>query len=59
MGLGTLLLYSVERVREISAIIVTDDYLLYKEPKSPYDFFFLILIFNELFKFKTSAERQH
>ena len=40
---------------EISAIIVTDDYLRYKEPKSPYNFF-LILIFNELFKFKTSDE---
>ena len=25
--------------REISAIIVTDDYLCYKEPKSPYNFF--------------------
>ena len=45
--------------REISAIIVTEDYLCYKEPKSPYNFFFLILIFNELFKFKTSDERQH
>ena len=32
--------------REISAIIVTDDYLCYKEPKSLYNFF-LILIFNE------------
>ena len=44
--------------REISVIIVTDDYLCYKEPESPYDFF-LILIFNELFKFKTSDEWQH
>ena len=44
--------------REISAIIVTDDYLCYKERKSPYNFF-LILKFNELFKFKTSDERQH
>ena len=43
---------------EISAIIVSDDYICYKEPKSPYNFF-LILIFNELFKFKTSDERQH
>ena len=42
----------------MSVIIVTDDYLCYKEPKSPYNFF-LILIFNELFKFKTSDERQH
>ena len=42
----------------ISAIIVTHDYLYYKEPKGPYNFF-LILIFNELFKFKTSDEWQH
>ena len=40
------------------ALILTDDYLGYKEPKSPYTFF-LILIFNELFKFKTSEEWQH
>ena len=26
--------------REISAIIVTEDYLCYKEPKSPYNFFY-------------------
>ena len=45
--------------REMSAIIVTDDYLCYKEPESPYNFFFIILIFNELFKFKTSEEWQH
>ena len=42
----------------MSAIIVTDDYLCYKAPKSPYNFF-LILIFNELFKYKTSDEWQH
>ena len=41
--------------REISAIIVTDDCLCYKEPKSPYNFF-VVLIFNELFTFKTSDE---
>ena len=40
-----------------SAVIVTDDYLCYKEAKSRYNFF-LILIFNELFKFKTSDEWQ-
>ena len=44
--------------REISAIIVTNDYLCYKEPKSPYNFF-LVLIFNKLFTFKTSDEWQH
>ena len=31
---------------------------IYKEPTSPYNIF-LILIFNELFKFKTSDEWQH
>ena len=41
-----------------SNIIVTEDYLYYKKPKSPYNFF-LLLILNELFKFKTSDERQH
>ena len=39
--------------RETSVIILTDDYLCYKEPKSPYNFF------NELFKFKTSDEWQY
>ena len=43
----------IQTVREISVIIVTDDYLCYKEPKSPY------LTFNELFKFETSDEWQH
>ena len=43
--------------RQISAIIVTEDYLCYKEPKSLYSFSF-ILIFNELFKFQTSDESQ-
>ena len=27
--------------RETSAIIVTDDYICYKEPKIPFNFFFL------------------
>ena len=40
----------VQGVREI-IIIVMDNYLIYKEPKSPYNFF-LSLIFNELFTFK-------
>ena len=48
----------IQSGKEISAIIATGDYLCYKELKSPYRFF-LILIFNELFKFKTSDERQH
>ena len=48
----------IQVAREISAIIVTDDCLCYKEPKSPYNSF-LILILNELFKFKTLYEWQH
>ena len=48
---------NVQGVREISVIIVTDDYLCYKEPRSTYNFF-LILIFNELFKFKIADERR-
>ena len=44
--------------REISAIIVNNDYLCYKEPKNSYNFF-LILIFNELFEFKNTEELQH
>ena len=55
---GCFLHIGLQGGRELSAIIVTEDYLSYKEPKSPYNFF-LILIFNELFKFKTLDERQH
>ena len=44
--------YHIQDVREISVIIITDDYLYYKQPKSSYNFF-LVLIFNELYKFKT------
>ena len=50
---------NIQSGREISVINLTDDYLCYKGPKSPYNFFFLILIFNELLKFKTWDERQH
>ena len=46
----------IQGVREISAVIVTDDYLCYKEQKSPYNFFHIIY---ELFTFKTSDEWQH
>ena len=58
LGLISFVLFCKEGGREISSISVTDDYLCYKEPKSPYNFF-LTLIFNELFKFKTSDEWQH
>ena len=57
MDFNGILASEIHGVREISDIIVTDDYLRYKEPNSPYNFF--ILIFNELFKFKTSDEWQH
>ena len=40
-----LILKNIESGREISPIIVTDDYLCYKDPKSPYNVF-LIVIFN-------------
>ena len=53
---SVIILNALQGGMEISVIIVTDDHLRYKEPKSPYHFFFLILIFNELFKFKTSDE---
>ena len=42
---------NMKGVRKISVITGTDDYLCYKGPKSPYNFF-LILIFNKLFSLK-------
>ena len=49
------IIFNIQDGREISAIIVTDDYLCYKEPKSPNNFF-LILIYNELsLKFRTNG----
>ena len=55
---NTLELPCICGVRDIRAVIVTDDYLCYKELKSPYNVF-LILVFNELFTFKTLDEWQH
>ena len=49
---------SIQGGRKISAIILSDDYLCYKEQKNPYNFF-LILIINKLFKFKIPDEWQH
>ena len=40
----TYCMQNIQGGREINAIIVTDDYLLYKEPESPYNFFFLFNI---------------
>ena len=50
-------IFFLQSGREISDIIVTDDYLCHKEQKIHYNFF--ILIFNELFKFKTSDKWQN
>ena len=36
---GLLMVMDIQVGREISAIIVTEDYLLNKEPKNPYNFF--------------------
>ena len=36
---GIMSMYNLQSVREISVIIVIDDYLCYKEPKSSYNFF--------------------
>ena len=42
----------MQSVREIRAIIVTDNYLCYRYQKVLATFFFLILIFNELLRLK-------
>ena len=49
---------NIQDGREMSAIIVTGNYLCYNFLKVLLTFF-LILIFNELFKFKTLDEWQH
>ena len=54
----TLLMVYYTQWEEISVIIIIGDCLYYNESKSPYNFI-LILIFNELFKFKTSYKWQH
>ena len=48
------IVFNIQGGREISVTIVTGDYLCYKEPKTPYNFY-LILIFNEVFNFKTMS----
>ena len=42
MDFNGILASAKQDVREISAVIVTDDYLWYKEQKSPYNFFFIL-----------------
>ena len=39
--LSNLYIFVIQTVREISVIILTDDSLCYKEPKSPYNVFLL------------------
>ena len=39
---------NIQCIREISAIIVTDDYLCYKELKRPYNFFPILILTNYL-----------
>ena len=58
MDFNGILASAIQGVREISTVIVTVDYLCYKEQKSPYNFFSYFNIY-ELFKFKTSDEWQH
>ena len=55
---ASIYLRNIQGGMEISVIIVTDDYLCYKEQKV-LTTFFIILTFNELFMFKTSNEMQH
>ena len=47
---------NIQSGRETSVIIVTDDYVIRNEKVLT---IFLVLIFNELFKFKISDERQY
>ena len=51
-------IFIIQGGREISAIIITDDIYVIRNQKV-LTTFFLMSIFNELFKFKTSDERQH
>ena len=46
MDFNGILASEIQGVREINAIILNENYLCYKETKSPYNFF-LILIFYE------------
>ena len=50
MDFNGILASAIQSVREISAVIVTDDYryLCYKEQKSPYNFFHILIFTNYL-----------
>ena len=48
MDFNGILASAIQGVREISAVIVTDDYLCYKEQESPYNFFHILIFTNYL-----------
>ena len=48
MYFNGILASATQGVREISAINVNDDYLCYKEQKSPYNFFHILIFTNYL-----------
>ena len=48
MDFNVILASAIQSVREISAVIVTDAYLCYKEQKSPYKFFHILIFTNYL-----------
>ena len=55
IGIRIIMIRCIQDGTEISVIIVTKDYLCYKDA-TVITTFFLILTCNELFKFKTSDE---
>ena len=56
LNIGSIRVF--DQIRDPEIPITLRPHLCYKEPKRPYNSF-LMLIFNELFKFKTSDEWQH
>ena len=46
MDFNGIVASEIQCVREISAVIVTDGYLCYKEQKSPYNFFHILIFTN-------------
>ena len=52
-----LIVHFIQGGMEINAIIVTDDYLCYKEPKSPYNFFLILILTSYLsLKLRTNGD---
>ena len=48
MDFNGILASAIQGVREISAVIVTDDYLYYKKQKSPYNLLHILIFTNFL-----------